>query len=102
MDGKLLYGAAVKCLSGILLLSVLLFVPAGTLRYPNAWLLSAAVLLIVICSVSLFFVSKSRNFQFFGELIASVPNGNKKIALTFDDGPTENTGLILNKPDERL
>ncbi len=39
MDRKLLYGAAVKYLSGILLLSGLLFVPAGTLRYPNAWLL---------------------------------------------------------------
>ncbi len=63
-------------------------------------LIPAAVLLIVLCSVSLFFVSKSRSFQFFGELIASVPNGDKKIALTFDDGPTGNTGLILNKLDE--
>jgi protein-S-isoprenylcysteine O-methyltransferase Ste14 len=39
MDRKLFIQAIGKYLSGILLLSILLFVPAGTLKYWNAWLL---------------------------------------------------------------
>lgn len=56
--------------------------------------------LVLICAISLFFVSKSRNFQFFGEIHTSIPNGDHKIALTFDDGPTENTAAILDKLSE--
>jgi len=33
-------------------------------------------------------------------MVSSVPNDYKRIALTFDDGPSENTFLILNKLDE--
>lgn len=51
-------------------------------------------------SLSLFYISKSRNFQFFGEIVNSLPNEDKAIALTFDDGPTENTAAILKKLDE--
>ena len=58
------------------------------------------VLLLIICTITLYYVSKSRNIQFFGEIITSIPNGDKKIALTFDDGPTENTSAILDKLDE--
>lgn len=39
MDKRLLIQAVGKYLLGILLLSVLLFIPAGTLKYRNAWLL---------------------------------------------------------------
>jgi hypothetical protein len=39
MDKKLFVQAIGKYLSGVLLLSILLFVPAGTLKYWNAWLL---------------------------------------------------------------
>ncbi len=39
MDKRLLIQTIVKYLSGLLLLSVLLFIPAGTLDYWNAWLL---------------------------------------------------------------
>ncbi len=35
---KLLIAAAVKFISGIVLTGALLFIPAGTLHYPNAWL----------------------------------------------------------------
>lgn len=63
-------------------------------------LLLGSVLLIIFCFITLFFVSKSRNFQFFGELITSIPNDDNKIALTFDDGPTKNTKLILDKLDK--
>ena len=35
---KLLLNAAAKLLAGLLLVGTLLFLPAGTLRYPNGWL----------------------------------------------------------------
>ncbi|MDR1002797.1 MAG: isoprenylcysteine carboxylmethyltransferase family protein [Oscillospiraceae bacterium] len=40
---KLIIIALVKFLSGLLIVSLLLFVPAGTLRFWNAWLLIAAL-----------------------------------------------------------
>jgi peptidoglycan-N-acetylglucosamine deacetylase len=52
--------------------------------------LSAALIVIVGLAVSafvLFQVSKSRGFQFFGEIHPRVETGRKVIALTFDDGP---------------
>ncbi len=39
MDNKLFIQAITKYFSGIILFSVLLFIPAGTLNYWNAWLL---------------------------------------------------------------
>lgn len=39
MNIKLLFSAVVKFLAGVLMISLLLFVPAGTLYYPKAWLL---------------------------------------------------------------
>ena len=45
---------------------------------------------------SLFQISKSRDFQFFGRVVKSVETNEKKIALTFDDGPTEKTQEILD------
>ena len=39
MDGKLLAQAVTKYVSGLILVGVLLFVPAGTLDWPRAWLL---------------------------------------------------------------
>lgn len=39
MDNKLLIQAITKYFSGIILVSALLFIPAGTLHYWNAWLL---------------------------------------------------------------
>ena len=36
--GKLLINALVKFVFGIILMGVVLFLPAGTFRYPNAWL----------------------------------------------------------------
>jgi peptidoglycan-N-acetylglucosamine deacetylase len=66
-----------------------------------------AIAVILFClaiffmiAVSLFYVSKSRNFQFFGELISRVDTEQKLIAITFDDGPTENTQLILDALDK--
>jgi chitin deacetylase len=52
---------------------------------------------LIACGVALFFISKARSFQFFGEIASAVPNDGKRIALTFDDGPTENTAAILER-----
>lgn len=49
-------------------------------------------LLVVILNLSiivaLWRISRSRTFQFFGELIPRVNTSQKIVALTFDDGPT--------------
>ncbi len=39
MNIKLLFSAVAKFLAGVLMISLLLFIPAGTLYYPKAWLL---------------------------------------------------------------
>lgn len=41
MDAKLFSQALSKFLFGLLIISLLLFIPAGTLNYPNAWLFLA-------------------------------------------------------------
>ena len=46
------------------------------------------VLFIAILLVALWQTSKSRTYQFFGEIVARVPTTQKVVALTFDDGPT--------------
>ena len=56
----------------------------------------ATAILLVIALVGLRQVSRSRTFQFFGELIPRVNTSQKVVALTFDDGPTaEATDQIL-------
>ena len=45
---KLLYSAVCKLLSGFLLLLLLLFLPAGTLRYWNGWLLMGILFLPMV------------------------------------------------------
>jgi len=43
--------------------------------------------LLIIAAASLWQVSKSRTFQFFGRLVPRVETNQKVVALTFDDGP---------------
>lgn len=45
MDAKLFRDAIIKFLSGVLCTGLLLFLPAGTLSYPNGWLLMGALFL---------------------------------------------------------
>ncbi len=45
-------------------------------------------------------ISNSRSFQFFGGIIDRVDTGEKVVALTFDDGPTEKTDEILRLLEE--
>lgn len=41
-------------------------------------------------------ISKSRSFQFFGEIISRLDTDKKIVALTFDDGPTGNLDEVLS------
>lgn len=52
--------------------------------------------LFVIVPIVLWQISKSRTFQFFGEIIHKVETTDSIIALTFDDGPTKKTDEILS------
>ena len=60
-----------------------------------AGLLIFLIVFTVISSL-LFQISKSRAFQFFGEIVPRVETSQKAVALTFDDGPSrEKTNEIL-------
>ncbi len=63
-------------------------------------LLSVIVTVVTLVVIG-FQISKSRTFQFFGELVPRVNTPQKAVALTFDDGPipgsTEEILSILNE-----
>ncbi len=62
------------------------------------YLAGLLIFLIVFTVISylLFQVSKSRTFQFFGEIVPRVETSQKTVALTFDDGPSrDKTNEIL-------
>jgi len=54
-------------------------------------LLLAAIIIALVCMLTLWQVSRSRKFQFFGELVPRVNTSQKVVALTFDDGPVPGT-----------
>ncbi|WP_370965349.1 polysaccharide deacetylase family protein [Amycolatopsis sp. cg9] len=58
-------------------------------RRARKWAIVVASVLVVVLAgaVTLFEVSKSRTFQFFGTLVNRVETTEKVVALTFDDGP---------------
>lgn len=58
-------------------------------------LIVSGIVLFLISSYSVNELSKSRSFQLFGEMITNVEAEEKVVALTFDDGPGENTEEIL-------
>jgi chitin deacetylase len=62
--------------------------------------LMAAIAIIVVIAAA-FQISKSRTFQFFGEIIPRINTRQMVVALTFDDGPTpgitEEVLSILNE-----
>lgn len=60
------------------------------------------VLIALIASLyGLFQVSKSRSFQFFGDIVDRVDTNQRIVALTFDDAPTEFTADVLRILDEK-
>lgn len=54
------------------------------------------IVIVLILTPVLFYISKSRTFQFFGTIISEVRTTDKIVALTFDDGPTTYTTGILD------
>ncbi len=52
-----------------------------------AWTLSVVVSFLVV-SVAVLYVSRSRSFQVFGQMVTAMRTKEKLVALTFDDGPT--------------
>ena len=55
----------------------------------------------IVGFISLWQISSSRTFQFFGQLIPRVSTSQKVVALTFDDGPTPGTtDQILSALDQ--
>ncbi|MGM0803947.1 MAG: polysaccharide deacetylase family protein [Bacillota bacterium] len=56
---------------------------------------SVAIFLLIGLAYSVLKLSSSRDFQFFGGLVTSADTAEKVVALTFDDGPTDNTDEIL-------
>jgi peptidoglycan/xylan/chitin deacetylase (PgdA/CDA1 family) len=61
------------------------------------WAVTAVVALLVLASTAfgLFQVSKSRTFQFAGDLVDRVRTDRKVLALTFDDGPGDRTPEVV-------
>jgi peptidoglycan-N-acetylglucosamine deacetylase len=51
---------------------------------------------LIVIGFSLFQISKSRTFQFFGWLTSRVTTDQKVVALTFDDAPTLRTQDVLD------
>ncbi|MCR4576408.1 MAG: isoprenylcysteine carboxylmethyltransferase family protein [Clostridiales bacterium] len=58
MDKKLLTKALAGFLAGLAIVGILLFVPAGTLKYPGAWLL-IGILFVPMCLAGLVMLKKS-------------------------------------------
>lgn len=58
MKGKLFIQAIIKFLSGLILCGLLLFLPAGTIAYRNAWIL-IAILFVPMFTAGLFLLWKS-------------------------------------------
>ena len=50
MTKKLLIQALTKYLAGVVLLGALIFLPAGTLRFPNGWLLMGLLFIPMLCA----------------------------------------------------
>lgn len=55
-----------------------------------------AIAVILGVAYSLYKISGSRDFQFYGGLVTKAETTDKVVALTFDDGPTDNTDEILS------
>jgi peptidoglycan/xylan/chitin deacetylase (PgdA/CDA1 family) len=52
------------------------------------YVIALGIGLVIVTLIVLFQISKSRTFQFFGQLTNRVDTSEKVVALTFDDGPT--------------
>ncbi|WP_155591664.1 polysaccharide deacetylase family protein [Lysinibacillus cavernae] len=58
------------------------------------------VLLFFVLAFSAYKLMNARNYQLFGNITSHVETHEKVVALTFDDGPTENTDALLSLLDD--
>ena len=61
----------------------------------KAIIMSAGSLFMFLLLLGTYQLMNSRTYQFFGNLTNQVETTQKVVALTFDDGPTENVNMIL-------
>lgn len=54
------------------------------------------IALFLVVAASLYYISKSRTFQFFGRIVSEFHTDKKVVLITFDDGPAKNTDTILS------
>ena len=55
---------------------------------------------ILAFAFSAYKLMNARDYQLFGSITSRVETQEKVVALTFDDGPTDNTGAILSLLDD--
>jgi peptidoglycan-N-acetylglucosamine deacetylase len=55
-----------------------------------------SIVLLLAIAFSLLKISSLRDFQFYGGIVTKAETTEKVVALTFDDGPTDNTDEILS------
>lgn len=55
-----------------------------------------SMVLLLAIAFSLLKISSLRDFQFYGGIVTKAETTEKVVALTFDDGPTDNTDEILS------
>lgn len=55
-----------------------------------------SIVLMLVIAFSLLKISSLRDFQFYGGIVTKAETTEKVVALTFDDGPTDNTDEILS------
>lgn len=57
------------------------------------------ILFIFALAFSAYKLMNARNYQLFGNITSHIETHEKVVALTFDDGPTQNTDAILTLLD---
>lgn len=58
-------------------------------------LMGGGILLVLLLLLGTYKLMNSRTYQLFGGLTKQVETNQKVVALTFDDGPTDNTNQIM-------
>lgn len=66
-----------------------------SMRNKKAYRLAAFIIVIILLSAGLYYLSSSRTFQFSGEIYPKIDTREKVIALTFDDGPSPKADTVL-------
>ena len=65
----------------------------------RTWIIAGVFLALVLFSGGVWQYMNSRTHQVFGGIVSRIETEEKVLALTFDDGPTANTGRILEVLD---